>query len=147
MAKTLRELQDEVRAMIQADDLGLFKPSYTFRCPDPPPMPQGDDDFGYTFRARNYPFSIGMDMPSMVGRIKIPDEPEPLPVCSCGQTIWSAEDVCSDCQQEGNHHVYLDAEGKVGLGLPLDERIRAAKARDVDPTSDWSAWSHPSWES
>jgi hypothetical protein len=118
--------------------------------PKPPPLLKNGDGelFEYEFRQRNYPYSafIPMDMPSMVGRIKIPDEPEPLPVCHCGQTIWNAEDECADCQTEGDRLASLP-EDRPTLGDSLDRRIAAAKARDVDPTSDWSAWSHPSWES
>jgi hypothetical protein len=59
----------------------------------------------------------------------------PRPVCECGQAVWSGGSMCSDC--------------RMGCGVrgdkSLDARICEAQ-RGQDPTSDWSAWAHPSSE-
>jgi hypothetical protein len=59
----------------------------------------------------------------------------PDPACSCGQTIWNGGSMCSDCRMG------CGVRGEV----PLDARISEAQ-HDQDPTSDWTAWAHPSSE-
>ena len=83
-----------------------------------------------------------------------PDEPtkfgpKPRPVCAdCGQTAWGEAKrwdhgarlyvaTCSDC---------VASKAKAIVREGLDARIAAARKAEADPTSDWSAWSHPAAE-
>ena len=74
--------------------------------------------------------------------------PAPLrSTCACGQTVWrnsldyDGSPICSDCV--GDKTIAL-----MGVAEPeaLDTRIAAARKAEADPTSDWSAWSHPAAE-
>ena len=82
--------------------------------------------------------------------------PAPLrSTCGCGQEIpprdadkftdnldWPPSDVCADCWGDADRFAFRDLLSAV----PIDARIAAARKAEADPTSDWSAWSHPAAE-
>jgi hypothetical protein len=132
----------------------------------PPPGKSPAEVMGYVFRQTDFdPYEqrareyarLMENMPPMrwaPHADQSPDEPlkvapkSALPrACSCGQTIWAnvtpmdydGSPICTDCV--GNQ-----AAGCYGkLPATLDARISEAQ-HDQDPTSDWTAWAHPSSE-
>jgi hypothetical protein len=101
------------------------------------PAPKLDDD-AYAYKLGAYG-NIGIQPTPWIPMVVHPKEPEPLPTCACGQTIWNgASRSCGDC--EGN----INRFDRYDHGT-IDQRIAAAKV-DVDPVSGWTAWAHPSWE-
>jgi hypothetical protein len=135
MAKTLKELRWEAGALA---DSGLVR-----CCDGCQRMRIAEDSPAGTYceKCQRQPPDLGYKLGDGI-RAWLPDEPVPEPrplappeTCSCGQSLWGRDAfVCGDCHG-------------TSTSLTLDKRIWVVKPKDVDPTSDWSAWSHPSWES
>lgn len=69
----------------------------------------------------------------------------PRPVCAlCPQELvdpdrfyWDSKRLCGDCAATVDTVLH---------GQSIDTRIAAARTEAADPTSDWTAWAHPSAE-
>jgi hypothetical protein len=135
-AKRIREFLDAATKELDAQYAERFLG--TPWLPSSPAPKLDDTDDAYVYKMGPYG-NIGIRPTPWIPTVMHPEEPEPLPTCACGQTIWNgASRSCGDC--EGN----INRFDRYDHGT-IDQRIAAAKV-DVDPVSDWTAWAHPSWE-